>query len=299
VGSMLGDYAVLAQQYDNQWLFLDHTLLDNLEAVALKQNESQSGSASSATLTADDIDKIAKTVGEVNKEYLFTTDTQKAVFTVIKEVGKENKDGRNMYHYEVGLHKQHTKDYLNAMADSLQDTPITKLTNGQKVRDAINIERLLKSVDQYKESDTAHVFVDLKTKLIGVVRIEAGDKKQNYVEIGQNYQGGDVMPFKLTWYDDTSTSASMLAMSLNVNKKTSNAEGNLTLESSSGESSSEKSKLSMKFTTTPNSKALDLQKPEGAKSIYELLGPMMTQALTSGIEDLSSDESSQDDGAEI
>lgn len=284
--SLLGDYAGLAKQYDNQWLFLDHTLLDNLESMALKQTEDTKDLANGGTLTADDIDKIAKTVGEVNKEYLFTTDSKKAALTIAKEVGKEKRDGRDVYHYEVGLHTEHTKDYLNAMADSLQNTPATKLTNGKKVREAINLDALLKSVDAYKESNVAHVYVDLKTKLIGAVRIETSDKKQGYIEVSQNYQGGDVMPFKLILSENEGTGMTTMTLGLNINKKTNNADGNVVVETPGGTDGA-KSRLSMKFTSMPNSKALDVQKPDGAKSVYELLEPLLTGMVSSTVEDTS------------
>jgi hypothetical protein len=283
LGSMLGEFAPLAQQYDDQWLFVDHTLLDNLESTALKQ-AGDKDAASATTLTGDDVTKISQAVGEVNKEYIFTTDSNKAVLTVVKQVGKEQKDGRSVYHYEAGIHKQHAKDYVNALVDRLQNTPATKLTNGKKIRDAVDVNSMLKAIDNYKESDTAHVYVDMKTKLIGIVRIDTGDKKQNYIEVSQNYKGGDVVPFKLALSSDVSDGTTTMVMGLNINKKSNTADGNMALEGP-GEKG-EKAKASMKFTVTPNNKALDIQKPQNAKSIYELLGPVISGALGGAVEDM-------------
>jgi hypothetical protein len=284
LGSMLGEFAPLAQQYDDQWIFVDHTLLDNLESTALKQ-AGDKNAAPATTLTGDDVTKIAQAVGEINKEYIFTTDSNKAVLTVVKQVGKEQKDGRSVYHYETGIHKQHAKDYVNALVDRLQNTPATKLTNGQKIRDAVDVDSMLKSIDNYKDSDTAHVYVDMKTKLIGIVRIDTGDKKQDYIEVSQNYQGGDVVPFKLALSNNENDGATTMVMGLNINKKSNTADGNLAVEGP-GEKG-EKTKANMKFTVSPNNKALDVQKPQNAKSIYELLGPAMSGMLSGSVDDTS------------
>jgi hypothetical protein len=247
---------------------------------SLSTGVQQQQGTDNSPLTPDDYTKVAQTVGTVSKEYVFTTDSNKAVLTVVKEVGKEKQDGRNVYHYEVGLHKQHTKDYLNALVDALQNTPAVKLTNGQKIRDAINMDALLKSIDSYKESDTAQVYVDLGTKLVRVVRFEDTSNKQNYLELAFKYTGGDVLPFMLTTHDATQKEAGTLTLAFNLNKKTNAADGNLLYEAPVSENSQEKAKFSAKFTATPNNNQLTVEKPAGAKSLYELLGPLFTEMLT-------------------
>lgn len=272
------EFAPIVEQYDNKWLSIDHTLFDNLESMALKENAQLDQSA----LTPEDFRKIAETVGKVNREYVFTTDDNKAILAVAKQVGKETKDDRSVYHYEVGLHKQHTKDYLNALIDSLENTPITKMTDGKKLRDTVDMNALLKSVDEYKESDVAHVYVDVKTRLIRTVRLESKTDSKSFVEFTQNYTGGDVIPLAVHLHSNTDNQQSTLSASFNLNKKNNSADGNLSFEAPTSESNSKTTKFSMKYAVTARNDKVEAQKPGDAASLYELLGPLMGQYMSSG-----------------
>lgn len=268
-GKLAPQYVSIISAYDNQWLAIDHTLFDNLPKGTVD--------AKSADLSRDDFTKIAVAVGKVNKDYLFTTDDKKAVLRVAKEIGKEKQDDRSVYHYQVGLNKAQTKDYVNAMIDTLEGTPVSKLTNGKKLRDMMNVTSIMKSIDGYKESNTADVYVDTTTKLIRTVRLIDTKNKENYVNLGFHYTGGNELPFVFGVH----TSDNGLNVTANI-AVTLNTKTNVTdfdVEVSGSKDSGTTQKLSVKLTQTPSNDKFTIQKPENAKSMNELLAPFLNGSL--------------------
>lgn len=290
VGDLLGDTTGTINGYDNQWYVADHTLIDTLLDSSLDESNASDGLSQ---LTDDDINQIAKAVGEVNRDYLFSTSTDKNVLTIVKKVGKEQQDGRDVYHFEVGLDKQHTKDYLNAMVAKLETTPVKKLLNGKKLKDAVNLDSLLKDVDKYNSADTADVFVDTATKTIRTVRFKDKSNAKNFLDVGVHYTGGDVVPFVLHFegVEDGSDAKGTIDLGLSVNMKTNVSEFKMDFDvPTSGEPNAKHEKGTGTMTFTMNNDKVSVQKPTGAKSINELIGPLLGGGLgSSGVDDSNLD----------
>ena len=261
-GSPYEDFGPLINQLDSQWIFVDHTLFDQMASSA--------GAGNQPTLTEDDMLAIARAVGEVNREYLFSTDPGKRVFTVAKQVGKEERDGRSVYHYEVGYNKDNLKKYVTALKDRLKDTKVKDLleASGQSYDEAFDIEDTLREIDRLKGDETADVWVDMRTKLIRYVRFSDENNKDNYVEIGVPYNGGDEVPFTLL-FNVAEEDPGKVELSLTVNTETHISVLKL---DSSFESGGQKQTITGDLTFEPSDQTVEFTKPDSARPIMEIIG---------------------------
>lgn len=271
------------ESLENQWYVIDHTLLDNLQSGVVE------GAKPTDSLTRDDIKQIAQAVGEVNKEYLLTTDANKAVLKVVKNVGKEQQDGRSVYHYEVGLDKAHTKAYLTALTDRLQKTPLTKMLEGKTIKEAINLDSILDQVEKYKESDTADVYVDMDTKLIRTIRLTDRENDKNYLDLGLHYTGGDQLPFVIALHSNEAGQSGELTLKIDTNLKTNVSEMNLKFDQPANGADSPHAKGTAKITIKSNNNPKPVTKPDGAKSLNELMGGFTDSYQADISEDPSND----------
>src|SRR5690606_37654424 len=226
-----------------QYFFIDHTLIDQMT----KQAQQESGGI--PQLTEEDIVEIAKTVGNVNREYLFTTDESKAVLIVKSQVGRETFEGRDTFHYKVGFDKPHLKAYLNNLKEALKNTKLKDLIKDE------NFDEMIKSVDDIKDDSEADVWVDMKTKLIRTVRFTDPDNKETYFDIGMKYTGGDEYPFYFAINDEETGSATL---EITVNTDTSAV--NLNLDSSLSQGA-ETVKITANIDFAPSNDKLEFNKP--------------------------------------
>lgn len=263
LGSSAPGLGSALSSFDNQWLVIDHTIFD----------QAAGQSTGLAELSDEDIQSVVETFGRVNKEYIFTDNSSKAVLTVKQNVGKEKRDNRDVYHYKVGYNKANLKSYVTAMKDELNKTKFKDLLATEK-----EFNDLLASVDKLDENGQADVWVDTKTKLIRTVRFTDSKNQANFVEIGLNYNGGDEYPFVLATESKEQTSEVKAELKTILNTK-SNAitfDGNI-----DGKENNQPIKMGLKATLTPSNESVTIEKPANAKSLLEvysqLLGGMPTE----------------------
>ncbi len=286
---------------NNQWYFIDHTLFDQLAP----------GSNTRTQITTDDVSSILKAVGDATREYIFSNDSKKAALTVRQKVGKEKQDNRSVYHYKIGFNKENLKAYATKLCDNLKASKLNEFFNGDtaSVEGALDCQGLKDSINKINDSKTADAWVDLKTKLIRKVRFtySSGQKKtgdvevqpgqddfssepqrNGYVEISQNYTGGDVFPFKIYYqneekytYSSTDTSTTTTSGELNVSLDMKS--NKLTLAGdyqtkSVGDGSSVKFNLSV----SPSPGEIKVGKPAKSKNLIQLLNDLGFGELFSG-----------------
>jgi hypothetical protein len=97
-GDQKRDINDTTNEYNDKWLVLDHTYLDEQSADSITTDSSL---PVAGLPSRGDVISAAETVGKINREYLFTSDPAKAVFTVSESIGKEDLDGRQTQHYTV------------------------------------------------------------------------------------------------------------------------------------------------------------------------------------------------------
>jgi hypothetical protein len=247
---------------DGQWIFVDHTLFDQLASTAKQQ--------STPSLSRDDITTIAKAVGEVNRDYLFSDTPDKQVLTVAQQIGREDRDGRSTYHYKVGVNKENLKMYITALKERLKQTKLKELFGEESYNQYF--DSLLANIDRqnFEASDTADVWVDTKTKLIRIIRFTDKKQTENYAEVGLLYNGGDEYPFLLDFHFPKDSQPGTALIKTTLNTKTDTVKIDLTADLT-GE---EKEKITGELTLEPNNQPVEVTKPEGAKPVMEIVGAL-------------------------
>ncbi len=259
----------LASSVEDKWIFIDHTVLDNLQKQA-----GADAKALSAEIKPEDAIILLRTIGDVSKEYLFTTDSNKAVLIPKMQIGKENVDGRSVYHYKVGVHKEHLKDYNSAMCDRLlKDKAYKAATSGMSDEERSKECYDTKDLDKIGENDTADVWVDTKTKLIRTVRITDKTNKEKFYDIGLNYNGGDEYPFYVKWADNSSDQGYVMTIQAKLNTKTSIVDIDVSGET---KGASTKAKGFVKANIKPRDQQVQITKPTNAKPVNELINEVMS-----------------------
>ena len=250
---------------NNQWYSIDHTLIEQLGS-----SNSGSGTTTTPVYSANDYDSLIKSIGDPSKTYLFTDNTDKAVFVQKSYVGAEKRDGRSVYHYKAGVDKAHLKTYLQALCTGLQNNTIGKqlLDNGVVTTKCTDFSKKADSVDS---TQTADVWVDRGTKLVHAVRFTEKGQSANYVEITQNYQSGNEYPFGVKVHDKTNDAVTTASLNGSLNSLTNTLTVNGTLEYTGTSSSTG----SFDFTIKPNTDAtFKVTAPENAKNILQLMSDL-------------------------
>jgi hypothetical protein len=275
----LGDLVsgFIGPQYKNainnlngKWYFIDHSLFDQIS----------SGNGNNLQISSADVNSVLKAIGDASKQNVFTSDPDKMAFTVKKEVGKEKQDGRSVYHYVAGINKDNLKDYINALCDNLKQSNLKKYFNGdaQSTADAIGCSTASKSVDNFDTSRTADVWVDLHTKLIHKVRITDTKNKDNYFELAQDYQGGDKFPFAMNFHSKDSGLTNDSSINLTLDTKANSLE----FKAQTTDSGADNLKASAELTISPHSGKVNVQKPDGAENIIQLLNDLGFADIVNG-----------------
>lgn len=246
---------------DNQWYYIDHTVVDKALSSVYQADKQP-------TLSPDDVIAIEKAINDVNRQYLFTTDESKSVLKVSSFVGKEKVDDRTMYHYKVTVNKENTKSYLTALTAALKQTKLSEMYKDQDLGKALGLDELSKSVDNIKDDETADVWIDAKTKLFRKVRLTDNESK-SHVDFSLNYNGGDTYPFAIGLYSDDEKDRGSVVLSLELNT----AKNSVALGINADIASTGKG--NMKVNVEKSDSTVEFTKPADAKSVMELLGPLL------------------------
>lgn len=187
---------------DGKWVSIDHTLIDSYLTSIKQMTGGASGNiaAATATPTVEQINDVVNKVQTVNRQYLFTADSSKAVLTSQQFVGKEMRNNRPANHYKVSVNKEHLQAYVAALKTALDSSKLndwSKAANGGKsLSESANWDELEKEVKSANPS-TFDLWADNKTRLISAIQF-TDSSNGSKVTIAQNYTGGDVYPFSLS-----------------------------------------------------------------------------------------------------
>jgi hypothetical protein len=263
IGTLFGG---AGSQYENalngingNWYFVDHTLFDQYAK----------GANSSLQISQSDVHSVLKAIGDASKQNVFTSDTSKMAFTVKQNVGKENQDGRSVYHFKAAINKDNLKTYVKNLCTNLEASNLKKFFNNdsKQVGSTLGCDTADTAIANFKDGRTADVWVDMHTKLIHKVRFIDPNNKDNYFDVGQDYQGGDVLPFSLGFHSKDSGLTSDGTISLSLNMKT----NSLIVKGSARDSGTDSTSGSIDFTVSPNSSKVKVDKPANAKTLIQLL----------------------------
>jgi hypothetical protein len=275
-GGAGSDYGSALQGLNNKWYFVDHTLFDQYAQ----------GAQSNLQIGSSDVNSLLKAIDTPTKKYVFNADQKDTTLTLKQKVGKEKQDGRNTYHYKVGVNKDNLKAYNNALCDSLKDTKIYKLISGADITNSLSSCKDTSDIDRINNSDTADVWVDTHTKLIHKVRVTNKTNPATYTDVGQDYQGGDSVPFFIVQHSKNGTDSTDIRIDTTLDMK----KNSLALKASFADSGSSKDSLTFSLTISPSNSAVKVEKPDGAENIIQLandlgLGELLNGAGSSGAAD--------------
>jgi hypothetical protein len=280
LGNLLGgdnpQVASLLNVVNNQWYVVDHTLFEQL---------GQSTNADTQ-ISRSDVSAFLKAVGDPTKQYVFTGDTTKQVVVVKQNVGKEKQGNRTVYHYKVGVNKENLQAYINAVCTNIKTNKIGKLLteSGSAQGGANACDELKKSAGDINPSDTADAWVDMRTKLVHDIRFTEKGNANNYVDIGQDYQGGTTFPFMLAAHSKTSDGmVSNFGTNVTLDTKTNKVtvKGQV---ATTGSSKDQNETGSFDLALVPSNKPVKVEKPAGAKTLIELLNNLGLGQLVEGMQ---------------
>jgi len=269
IKSMLDQYGFNSyDSLDGQWIAVDHTLLDT---YAASLSESAAGAVSgSKTPTPEQVQDALAKVQAVNKDYIFTTNSDKAVLTNAKYVAAETKDGRATCHYTVGYSKEHLQAYVNALKSALNSSKLNdwskEANDGKNLSDAVDFDMLNASIKQANGNYTFDIWVDKTTKLVRTVQFTDPSDKSSTFALTPGYTGGNEYPFTFTFNGKNSESGDTESASfkLTLNTGTNKSSGVLNLSEGS-------TTATVDFAVTPSNDAPKVTAPSNAMPVTNLL----------------------------
>jgi hypothetical protein len=287
LGSLFGTSPELnttLNKLNNNWISIDHTTLDNLQnsvSAAAGTGSASTAATPMAPSEAQITDEL-KAFGQVNQQYLFSTDKNKAVTTVVKNYGMETIDGHKTYHYQVALDKPNVKDYITAQQKALQASQLGSWLKQNNYDGGVQVafDAMQQSADTIKPSDTFDLWADVNQRVVYKVRLSdpSNNPAENYIDVGLNYKGGDNYPFFISGQSksgDQTTTGSLIAT---LNTKTHSVGLKLNLVNSGAAGGT----LTGNFNFQPSNASVQIDKPAGAVTLTQVLNELGLGDLLNG-----------------
>lgn len=254
---------------DSQWISVDHTIIDS--SIMRSKTEANATRATDAASlpTFKQTSDAMKKVQSVAKEYLFTDNESKAIFTNIKFVAKDTRDGRSANHYEADINKDNLHSYVEAVGKALDSSELNewskKENNGRNLSDELGIKSTVEKIKKESENTSFELWVDNETKLISDIKFYDSEKKEIEMIIHQGFTGGSQYPLKISIKDDKTKTEGSLAFTIDTkaNKYTFGVAVKI-----GGASPTD---ISSEFSLVPNEKEVKVSVPERAISINDIM----------------------------
>jgi len=281
LGSLAGapDFDAKLAQLDNNWVFIDHTLLESLNSSA----EKSTFSPPSRQQVLDEL----KAFGKVNQQYVFTGNKNKAVMKVVKHIGSEKLDGVKTEHYTVALRKDKVKQYFEAQQAALKASKLNdwlKANNYESGADSL-FKELIASTDTIKDSDTFDIWINTSHRILYKVRLTDTKNTKQFVDFGLAYKGGDEYPFFIGGSSPSGDQSTEYKLTATLNSKANSLKLGMQLNGLGLAAGS----LQADFTFKPGNESVTVDKPAAAKPLPQVLsdlgyGDLLTelQAMSAG-----------------
>lgn len=254
-----------ATDYDGKWIALDADYLKTLSDVPTAQEQAKK------QLTSEDYSELARAVTSVTTEYVFTSNTQKAVFVKKEYKGKEKVDGVQSFHYTVGINVDHEKAYCRALVDKLYST------TAYKKLPWVNADNVDKDKEDAKKScdddmssgkdTTFDLWIDAKYKLIHKIRITDTKEKGTYTDVGQTYKGGDDISMFVAYHSDKQKVDGSFTVDTNMKTGVTKA----VIDVKGGGVDAEALSIKVTLDAKPYTGEINADKPAGAVPIQDVM----------------------------
>ncbi len=268
---------------NGQWYSIDHSLY-----------EKYAGSTSQINFSKADIMEVVNAAAAPTKKYVFTDDQSKMAFVIKDTVGKEKQDGRNVYHYKIGVNKANLKAYNTELCEAVSKTKIYKsFSSSVGSTQALNDCKDTADIDNIKDSGSADVWVDTRTKLVHKIRFAEPGNTSNYFDVFQDYQGGNVIPFGLAISQKNGSNT----FSANINVGLNMSNNNIDLKANFKNAGDSKILGTVSLKYAPSNTSVKIEKPSSAKDINGLLNSLGLGDLFNSFDTSSQSHASVQDKA--
>ena len=282
ISSLLGGYSPeissIVTGVDDKWFSIDRTLLDGAT-----QEISDTKMPTPKELEKE-IRDTTKKMATVLSNSLFSTDDATAVVKIKETLEKEDFKGRKAQHVKVQVQKEQLKTMIRDLRATVKDTYLEKLfLEGYNMgadevdANAPTLEELLKELDTVNfDNAVADVWIDTGLKYVRNVRITNVDKDgaTTNVDFMLDYKGGDEFPLSITLAGKDATTEGSLSLGMTLNQKSNDARLSIGVD---GTLEEQKVQFSADMLVKGSDETVNVEKPEGATNIMELLGGLMTQ----------------------
>jgi hypothetical protein len=247
--------------FDGKWVAVDSDYLESISGGDAPKNREN--------VTSEEVAGFVRIISDTTNEYLLTADKDKAVLENKAFIGKETTDGIKAFRYEVGINKDHAKDFCKVLKERMVSHPVyKKMAN----LDDADIEEEKKNFDKDCEEEVKYsirdnmkleMWVDAKYKLVHKLRIYENKDVDSYTELGQVYKGGDNISFFINYHDKSSDAK----FTVDVDTKTYTSKGVFTWKSSGAYAVDAK----VTFEAKPYEGEVKADRPEGAVDVREIM----------------------------
>ena len=284
-------------KYDGKWIAVEQDYLKQFEG----DNATKKGQEN---VTQKDVMSIVNDANTVSQEYVFTSDTKKAVVQKVSFVGTEKSEGITANHYKAKLNETNVKAYCNAMVDKLsQNASVKKISTQTDEEFAKTVKEEKDSCDKTKVSgETFDLWIDKSIKVLHKVRLYEDLNKQNaeldaqktkcmvnagkysasacsyydeaketgekYQEFGQVFKSKDQIVLFAGTKSATNKDKSQARADIIVNSKALSVSGTV---KASSENTDSKYTIDLTMKTEPYTGDVDGSKPAGAIPLQQVL----------------------------
>jgi hypothetical protein len=260
------ELAELIPVVDGVWYLIDEPVPSSLMT---EENNTMTG------LSPEELSIVLEKLNGVIEGRVFTSDESKAVFIVNNPVGREEFEGVDTYKYDVIIQKQQFIDFAGELSAATEGTALQNSTK--------SINELTESLQEVDFSDIrAEAWVDIEMKYFRNVRLTLPDSYadgRGYIEFGLDYEGDDELPFRIRVVTESKTNSgdtlNLLLRSI-LNKKSTDMKLSFTI---SGSIDSQQIAASGELLVVPSEEAFEIEAPDNAKKISELVGLLMDGGL--------------------
>ena len=245
-------------------------------------------------LTKEDVAEVSQVASKVTRDYVFNPSPDKSILNNDGFVGKEEVDGIKAYHYKVSISKENSTKYCQAFYSAIAETrAYKKFESGDGASEAeicvspddeedIEFDEELEDTSEGAGSEDSSelpaetelnndgmemdLWIDAKTKLIYKLRLSDPEAKDNYVDIGQRYSGGDNVVLFIAGNEQETKQRGKIETTFNIKNGTSS-----TIAEYASEDPGSSGSIKVTLESKPLSEDFSIEVPEGAIPLQDVL----------------------------
>lgn len=255
--------------YDDKWISASGDYLSSIVPADV-ENETKSDN----NFTHEDARELVKIVNDKTREYVFTDDQSKAVVENRGFVGTEELEGDvKANHYTIGFNAENEKKYCVALVESVMSSEAFKKVPGVNIDEidkdkAEAIKSCESSEEVTEEASNYDLWIDKNTKLVHKIKSSDKENANNYVEFGQNYKDGDVVPMFVNIHNDDAKIDAKIKFDIDMKQTILKGSVNAKYDSDT------KADITSDFEIKPHEGDINIEIPDNAVPLKDVLNAL-------------------------